>query len=248
MRRGDIRLSRAGEPERLTGVPVTQNFFPLLGVTPLVGRFFDDAESLSRAPKAVVLGHDFWLRHFSGDRGAQIRTGNFNGVSRNGFAPRISTLRDRVSGRFQSALVVLALAVSFAMLLVCANLANLLLVRASRRRRDIALRIALGAPRGHLIRQMLVESLLLCGGGAALGIGLAALSTFAISRLQGTVTVPVMIAVPVAMGWNIALAPYCRCSDWKVLPDATSGVTTEMTAGLLDVHRTCTPKSLPRVS
>src|SRR6185369_8896900 len=66
---GDIRLTGAGEPERLTGVPVTQNFFPLLGVVPLAGRFFDDDESRSKSPKAVILGHDFWLRRFSGDRG-----------------------------------------------------------------------------------------------------------------------------------------------------------------------------------
>ena len=41
---GDIRFTGAGEPERLTGVPVTQTFFPLLGVTPQAGRFFDEAE------------------------------------------------------------------------------------------------------------------------------------------------------------------------------------------------------------
>ena len=282
---GDVRLTGTGEPERLTGVPVTQNFFPLLGVTPLAGRFFDDAESQSKAPKAVLLGHDFWLRRFNGDRGivgrsivlddkavpvvgvlpasfdfaatftpgrradvffpfpltpetnrqgntlaligrlrpgatleaaqreatvfgAGIRTGNIDGVSRNGFTPRLTTLRDRVSGRFQSALMVLAFAVSFVMLLVCANLSNLLLVRASRRRRDIALRIALGAPRGHLIRQMMVESLLLCGGGAALGIGLAAAGTFAISRLQGT-TIPLLNSVQldmVVLGFTVLVA------------------------------------------
>jgi predicted permease len=136
--------------------------------------------------------------------GSQIKTGE----GRNGFTPRLSTLRDRVSGRFQSALVVLAFAVSFVMLLVCANLSNLLLVRASRRRRDIALRLALGAPRGHLIRQMLVESLLLCGGGAALGVGLAAVGTFGITRLQGT-TIPLLNTVrldTVTLGFTVFIA------------------------------------------
>src|SRR5689334_7737202 len=53
---GDIRFTGRGEPERLTGVPVTQNFFSLLGVKPELGRFFDDAESRYNAPKTTVLG------------------------------------------------------------------------------------------------------------------------------------------------------------------------------------------------
>src|SRR4051812_26387416 len=61
---GDLRLGGVGDPERLTGVPVTQNFFALLGVRPLVGRFFDSTESRFNGPKVVVLGHDFWQRHF----------------------------------------------------------------------------------------------------------------------------------------------------------------------------------------
>ena len=65
---GDVRFTGRGEPERLTGVPVTENFFSVLGVEPLVGRFFDDAESRWNAPKTVVLGYEFWRRRFAGDR------------------------------------------------------------------------------------------------------------------------------------------------------------------------------------
>lgn len=70
-RRGDRELTGAGEPERLTSVAVTQNFFALLGVQPLVGRSFSDAESRanSHAPSAVILSNGFWRRRFAADPG-----------------------------------------------------------------------------------------------------------------------------------------------------------------------------------
>ena len=52
---GDIRLTGSGEPERLTGVPVTQTFFPLLGVRPYLGRVFDESESRFNAPATALL-------------------------------------------------------------------------------------------------------------------------------------------------------------------------------------------------
>src|SRR5690349_5752193 len=64
---GDIRLTGGGDAERITGVPVTQSFFALLGVKPLIGRFFDSSETRWNGPKAVVLGHELWQQRFAGD-------------------------------------------------------------------------------------------------------------------------------------------------------------------------------------
>src|SRR6188768_1073791 len=64
---GDIRLGGSADPERITGVPVTQSFFPLLGVRAIYGRFFDDAESRLGGPRAAVLDHRFFARRFGAD-------------------------------------------------------------------------------------------------------------------------------------------------------------------------------------
>jgi predicted permease len=66
---GDSKLTGTGEPERLTSVPVTQNFFPLLGVQPLIGRSFTAEECQGRfgAPPAALLSHGFWQRRFASD-------------------------------------------------------------------------------------------------------------------------------------------------------------------------------------
>jgi predicted permease len=62
---GDNLLSGNGEPERLSGVPVSQNFFEVLGIQPFLGRVFNSEESRWRGPKAVMLSHAFWQRRFA---------------------------------------------------------------------------------------------------------------------------------------------------------------------------------------
>jgi putative ABC transport system permease protein len=305
-------LTGKGEPERLRGVGVSQNFLDLLGVQPQLGRGFVDEECVWNGRQAALLSHAYWKRRFGGDPsvvGSTVtlndkpttvvgvlpasfdfasvfspnsridilvpfpiseetnRWGNTLAVvgrlkpgvtmasaqaefdlltprlqeehpdwNRNG--ARMTSLQEQISGRFRSAFVVLLWAVGCVLLIVCTNLSNLLLARASSRRKEIAVRIALGADRARLIRQMLTESLLLAVCGAVLGLPLAfaatrmLASTDAISipllhtvRLDATALAFTLLAT-LATGLLFGLAPALQVSRLDVhenLKDASRG-------------------------
>jgi predicted permease len=279
---GDNLLIGDGEPERLSGVPVSENFFQVLGVQPQIGRLFTADECKWHGPKAVILGHGLWQRRFDSDpaivnrklilngepytvAGVLPATFDFSAVfhpgshidlyfpfplseetnrwgntmaivgrlkpgvsarqaqaevsviaaqitqahpERNSFGGIVTPLAEHVSGRLRLALVVLASAVGVVMLIVCANLSNLLLARTATRQKEIAIRTALGAGRGRLVRQMLTEGVALSVCGAALGAVLAVAGTRLLAGLDA-MNIPLLRDVRIdgtALGFTLLAA------------------------------------------
>ena len=117
------------------------------------------------------------------------------------------SLKEHVAGQLRRSLYVLWAAVGMILLIVCVNLSNLLLGRAATRNKEVALRFALGASRGRLIRQMFTESCVLCLGGAALGTALAFAVTTWLAH-QGSVALPLLSELRMdwsTLGWTVLL-------------------------------------------
>jgi predicted permease len=127
---------------------------------------------------------------------------------RNTLRPKVAALEERVSGRFRPAMLVLAGAVAVVMLIVCANLSNLQMARAAARQREMAIRVALGAGRGRLARQLLIESLMLAGAGAIVGLMFALAAVRAIAALDAF-SIPLLASVridAIVLGVTAAVA------------------------------------------
>jgi len=125
-----------------------------------------------------------------------------------GYTARVQPLRDHVSGKLRRSLIVLWSAVGLILLIVCVNLSNLVLARAAARSKEFAMRSALGAARGRLIRQLLTESMVLAVGGAVLGLVFAFMMTYYLAH-QGSIALPLLGSLRVdgtALAWTLLVA------------------------------------------
>jgi predicted permease len=123
------------------------------------------------------------------------------------YTGQLTDLKQHVSGKLRRSLIVLWSAVGLILLIVCVNLSNLLLARAAARSKEFAMRSALGAGRGRLVRQLLTESLVLSVIGAVLGLALAYGTTFYLSH-QGSIALPLLSSVRVdiaALIWTLLI-------------------------------------------
>jgi predicted permease len=246
------RVTGVAEPEVPRALYVTYGVLDALGVKPLLGRWFSQADDTPGSAETVMLAYGYWQRRFGGDSSivgrtlmidgkphtvigvmpqtfrfqrdpelilpqrferAQLTLGPFSvqgiarlkpgvttaqanadlarmlGVWLNSWpvppglshalfenarlAPKIEPLKQEIVGDVGTTLWVVMGTLGLVLLIACANVANLLLVRAEARQQELAIRAALGAGWGRIAREMLLESITLGLLGGGLGLGLA---------------------------------------------------------------------------
>ncbi len=149
-------------------------------------------------------------------------------VTNKAWGVAVATLKEQLVGNLQRALLILLGGVAFVLLIACANAANLLLARAAVRRKEIAIRMALGAGRARLIRQLLTESVLLALLGGVVGLALAhwggklviAIGPESIPRLKETrldgLVLGFGLVISLATGLLFGLAPALQASKYDL--------------------------------
>ena len=150
---------------------------------------------------------------------------------------RMMSLKDRIVGSASRPRVVLQAAVGVVFLIACANVANLFLARAATRRREVAIRTAIGAGRARLARQFFVESALVAAAGAVAGVAIATIVRIlpdAVPRLQETSVDGRALAFTVATSIGAALI-FGMGPVWSLWKDDARGVSKEALYGALPI-------------
>jgi predicted permease len=133
-------------------------------------------------------------------------------------------LKDYVTGKLRRSLIALWFAVGTILLIAGVNLSNLLLARAAARAKEFALRGALGAGRGRIVRQLLMESLVLSSAGAVIGLGLALVVIRWLAH-QGSLALPLLSSLRIdgqALGWTVLVA-FLSAMVFGLLPGLRMG-------------------------
>ncbi len=263
-----LNLTGVGEPRAVQVIEASVNYLPMLGLSPALGRWFDDGEN-----RVAIVSDPLWRQRFAGDPAAIGRTVTLNDQSytvvgvmpplprsltpdlvlpldipeqiravgrhnlsafarlrqdvsleaaqrdlsaiadrlaaerprdNTGHGVAVTPLREEMVGEFRRASWLMVAAVGFVLLIGCANVANLLLARGANRQREIAIRTALGAGRARIVRQLLVESLVLAVLSGAAGL---LMSAWIIDLTPTLSAVNIPLLETTSLGWaGLALA------------------------------------------